>query len=387
MIKTINRIQGWEMPQDLKILLVVSSIELGGGERVVLTLASGLSDLGIHVEIAGPQEGELLWAFKKVCKAYHPFNFYPTKIPEFTRLVADGGFDVVHTHLFGADLFGLLAARRSGVPCVVATIHGPTYIYDFSLRHRLQAALYRMAYVPAHAIVCVSEWVKNDFFSRSGLKLSTNRQRQIRVIPNCLPIMLETNDCYIPPPHSGPTILSVGEFHPIKGQILLAKAGLKVISEIPEARFVMIGKEAHELDKIKKLVSDAQKQDSFIFPGQVNVGTETYRAATLTVVPSIYEGFGLVAFESMNAGTPTLVSNGGALTEVTGDAACTFPAGDKEMFAQSILQLLRDKHLRERLKTVGLKRVKHFPREQFINSYLDLYQQVLNSSSVGQSTA
>ncbi len=354
---------------------------------MVLTLAGGLTESGIHVEVAGPPKGELRQAFERVCKAYHPFSFYPTKLPEFVRFVAGGKFDVVHTNLFGADLFGLLAARRSRVPCVVATIHGPTYIYDFSLRHRIQAALYRMAYLPAHAIVCVSEWVKKDFFTRKGFKLSSNQSRYIDVIPNCLPIMPEASDCYVPPPHCGPTVLSVGEFHPIKGQLLLAEAGLKVLEEMPDVRFLMIGKEAEELGKIKRLVSDALRQDSFIFPGQVSVGIDTYRSATVTVVPSMYEGFGLVAFESMNAGMPTIVSDGGALTEVTGNAACSFPAGDRAQFTRTILELLSNEALRDRLKILGPRRVKLFPREQFIKSYLDLYQKVLNSSAAGRSTS
>ena len=51
------------MSEKIKVLLVISSVELGGGERVVLTLASGLTDLGIHVEVAGPEKGKLEWAF------------------------------------------------------------------------------------------------------------------------------------------------------------------------------------------------------------------------------------------------------------------------------------------------------------------------------------
>ena len=369
------------MSKKIKILLVVSSVELGGGERMVLTLASGLSDLGIHVEVAGPQTGKLQWAFKQVCRAYHPFHFYPTKIPEFARFVASCKFDVVHTHLFGADLFGLLAARRSGVPCVVSTIHGPTYICDLSLRHRIQSYLYRMAYLPAHALIYVSEWVKQDFFTRTGLKLSLSPHRHIRVIHNCLPIMLETSECYVIPPYPGPTVLSVGEFHPIKDQMLLAKAALKVLSKMPGVRFLMIGKETEELKKINKLVSDEGKRNSFIFPGQVTVGMDTYRSATVTVMPSLYEGFGLVAFESMSAGTPTIVSTGGALTEMVGDAACTFPVGDVDECAKSILQVLSDRTLYNRLKILGTMRVKLFSRDLFIKSYLDLYYQVLNSSN------
>jgi hypothetical protein len=198
--------------------------------------------------------------------------------------------------------------------------------------------------------------------------------------------MLESSDCYVPPPCSGPTVLSIGEFHPIKGQILLAKASLQVLEEMPEVRFVMIGKEGMELAKAKKLISDADKEESFILPGQVPVGMDTYRSATITVVPSIYEGFGLVAFESMNAGTPTLVSDGGALKEIVGDAAHIFPSGDTTQFARAILQILRDKKLRDRLKIMGPERVKQFPREQFVKSYLDLYYRVLNLSSAARFT-
>ena len=102
------------MPEGIKILLVVSSMELGGGERMVLTLAGGLTDSGIHVEVAGPPEGKLRQAFERVCKAYHPFSFYPTKLLGFARFVAGGKFDVVHTHLFDADK-----------PCSLQSRHNP----------------------------------------------------------------------------------------------------------------------------------------------------------------------------------------------------------------------------------------------------------------------
>jgi glycogen synthase len=76
-----------------------------------------------------------------------------------------------------------------------------------------------------------------------------------------------------------------------------------------------------------------------------------YRIADLTVVPSIYEPFGLVALEAMASGCPCLVADTGGLREVVPneDVGLRFRSRDPESLGQMAERLLTDAELRERL--------------------------------------
>jgi glycosyltransferase involved in cell wall biosynthesis len=64
--------------------------------------------------------------------------------------------------------------------------------------------------------------------------------------------------------------------------------------------------------------------------------------ATVCVTPSLYEGFGLPAAEAMATGAPVVVTDGGALPEVVGNAGVVVPAGDAEALRIAIAALLDD---------------------------------------------
>jgi glycosyltransferase involved in cell wall biosynthesis len=85
-----------------------------------------------------------------------------------------------------------------------------------------------------------------------------------------------------------------------------------------------------------------------------------YANATILVLPSFDEGFGLSALEAMACGTPVIASNGGALPELIGDAGLIFDLSRPDTLASSMKNFLCDKHLRLRLQERGLERAKEF---------------------------
>ena len=76
---------------------------------------------------------------------------------------------------------------------------------------------------------------------------------------------------------------------------------------------------------------------------------EQYARATICVTPSLYEGFGLPAAEAMSCAAPVVVTDGGALPEVAGDAARVVPAGNADALAAAIADLLDDPEARQAL--------------------------------------
>ena len=79
--------------------------------------------------------------------------------------------------------------------------------------------------------------------------------------------------------------------------------------------------------------------------------------ASVAVVPSVYEGFGLPAGEAMACGVPVVSTDGGALPEVVGDAGVIVPVRDAEALAAAIAGLLCDPQRREALSRRGRQRI------------------------------
>ena len=86
---------------------------------------------------------------------------------------------------------------------------------------------------------------------------------------------------------------------------------------------------------------------------------QLYARATLVVVPSLYEGFGLPAVEAMACGTPVVASAAGALPEVmaVGDAGTLVPPADAEALAKAIAELLAAPEARARLSARARPRI------------------------------
>ncbi|MCX6387553.1 MAG: glycosyltransferase, partial [Solirubrobacterales bacterium] len=109
-----------------------------------------------------------------------------------------------------------------------------------------------------------------------------------------------------------------------------------------------------------------------------------YRIADLTVVPSLYEPFGLVALEAMASGCPTIVADTGGLREVVpeGDkVGLRFNGGDAEHLAIMIERLLTDDALRDRLVAEASEHVLSFDWADVARSTADVYTDVLGQQA------
>ncbi len=101
------------------------------------------------------------------------------------------------------------------------------------------------------------------------------------------------------------------------------------------------------------------------------------RRATVFVLPSRYEGFGLPPLEAMRLGTPVLVSDAGALPEVCGDAARYFHPDHAPGLADLLSSVLVSKAERERLSQAGRERAARFTWAETARKTTDVYRKVL----------
>jgi len=146
---------------------------------------------------------------------------------------------------------------------------------------------------------------------------------------------------------------------PLKGLKYLLSA-LSEIRRTRDVRLIVIGK-PQKNGAIEKLISDLLLGDAVQFTGRIpnEAFPHYYAQATLAVIPSLYEGFGMPAGEAMACGVPLISTTGGALPEVVGDAGVLVPPGDVAALVQAITTLLDHPQLRRQLGEAGLARVDH----------------------------
>jgi glycosyltransferase involved in cell wall biosynthesis len=102
-----------------------------------------------------------------------------------------------------------------------------------------------------------------------------------------------------------------------------------------------------------------------------------YSAATIFVLPSHYEGFGLTVLEAMACGAPCVISDRGSLSEIAGGAAKEVDPDDILELAEALAGVLNDEQLQQQLRRKGLERAAQFSWERCASETLDVYHQVL----------
>ena len=103
-----------------------------------------------------------------------------------------------------------------------------------------------------------------------------------------------------------------------------------------------------------------------------------YNAATLTLAPSFYEGFGLSPLESFSSGTPVVAGNNSSQPEVCENAAVLVDAYDPESITQGIVKILMDQNFKEELIKKGFSQAKKFSQEIRAKETAKVYKKVLN---------
>lgn len=101
-----------------------------------------------------------------------------------------------------------------------------------------------------------------------------------------------------------------------------------------------------------------------------------YNAARAFIIPSFYEGFGLIGLEAMKCGTPVISSDRTSLPEILGKAAVYFNPDDPQEMAEKINLVFTDEKLYNELRTEGVSRVKTYSWTRMGEETLNLYQNI-----------
>lgn len=165
---------------------------------------------------------------------------------------------------------------------------------------------------------------------------------------------------------------------PLKGLPYLLLA-IAEISKRREIHLVVIGKPKKN-STVERLVRSLDIGHLVTFTGRISHEdfVREYARATMAVVPSIYEGFGLPAGEAMACGVPVISTTGGALPEVVGDAGILVPPADSKALERAIVKLLDNPGLAAELGMAGYQRVqRHLTWKAAAHNTVEAYRKVI----------
>lgn len=163
-------------------------------------------------------------------------------------------------------------------------------------------------------------------------------------------------------------ILYVGGIAPHKNLSTLVTAYSKLINDTvhKDIKLVLVGdyeKDVFLIDKdLNELLKQLHLTDRVIFTGFVSDEelVHFYNAATVFVLPSFIEGFGLPAMESMACGTPVIGSKTTSLPEVVGNAGLFFDPYDPDELLKHLTSIIEDEGLRKKLAQLSIQRASTF---------------------------
>ncbi len=269
------------------------------------------------------------------------------------------------------------------VPAVVSVhdlIHTELSEYFTPLQREYARFVLRHAVAAADAVIVLTEFMKGELLSRYP-----GAGGKIHVIP------LGVDAGFLP--RSGDNITSsFGKKFGLAKPFILYAGSLKPHKNIPVlltafARFTMrqeidlvfVGERLRENPELVRLLADLGLGPEIhdlgkIGPGEVRAA---FRSADCVVLPSEYEGFGLPLIEAMACGTPVIISDAPALTEVAGGAAMVFERKNVESLAAVLERVFADASLRTECAAKGISRSGQFTWLETGRRTMALYESLL----------
>lgn len=241
----------------------------------------------------------LISPYQKVIK-YHK---------ELKRVLKDGNYKIVHSHINTLSVFSLFAAKCAGVPVRIAHSHSTTNKKEKS-KNLMKQLLRQFSKVFATDYMCCSElagrWLFGDKeYDKGNVYLLNNaidldKFKYDEVVRKEKRKELNIDDDTL-------VIGHVGRFVEQKNHRFLIDIFNEVHKQNENSILLLVG-QGPLMEKIKEKVKSLGIEDCVKFLGQRNDINELYQVMDLFLFPSLYEGLGMVAVEAQVSGLPCVVA-------------------------------------------------------------------------------
>jgi glycosyltransferase involved in cell wall biosynthesis len=178
-------------------------------------------------------------------------------------------------------------------------------------------------------------------------------------------------------PDTSPVVLYTGRLAVNKGLDTLLTSFAEVLKEFPDCYLCLVGDDQGMGDKLRKQANELGISGRIVFTGHIEerIFRDAYGAADVFVLPSEYEAFGIVLLEAMACRVPCIGTRVGGVPEVIreGTDGLLVEYKDSSDLARSMIRLLSDVELREKMGETGRERVR---REFTWSSVVDRIEEV-----------
>lgn len=394
--------------RNIRIVFIEQDSDIGGAEVNLFYLFKGMSKDLFYPTVIVPYEGPLTERLRQMGIKYHViprvkfiststyilgrkifnpfavlydlFVFLPTILKLINYLKRER-INIVHTNSMLAHIYGAVAAKIAGVPCIwhMQDIVDPKMVFGLARR-----ALVFIGGILPEKIAVISMAVGEMFTGKSIQKLQVvyNGTDTIKFSPEIdgSGIRKEfniANDEFV--------VGIVGRLVIWKGQREFLKAASVIVRKIPKTKFLIVGDTTFGSKQYKEqlydLACELGIESKVIFFGCRDDIPNIIRAMDVMVHASISpEPFGLVIIEGMASGVPVVASNRGGPVEIIENGKDGFLVNPEEtdILVGRIIELLGDKSLRDKIAQAARKKiVEYFSVEKFILQFKDIYNNVV----------
>ncbi len=368
--------------RSLNILFFVSSLRTGGAELHVLNLCRYLTGRGMRASVCTLDPGGNLRArFEELGVPVHDLtigSLTDLARPKVRKLV-DGivdaaGPDILHAHMYHAEIAAALAASRSRVPLVVtrhscglefngfrkipASIAGRWTRSVIAVSEEAAAEAVRLGASPSH-VVTIPNGVDTSRFR--PLEPALRESERSRLLEEHFPSG-GSAECVL--------VGSVSGLKPVKNFPMLVTA----FSRLEGAKLLIAG-EGPSREELERLVSKYGLEGVVSLPGHSDMPEEYLPLFDLFVLPSRTEGVPMALLEAMSCGLACAASRVGGIPDLLGDCGITFDPGDPEGLSVLLGRLVSDPAMRADLgRRARIRAMEYFDIEIWGNRTVEVYE-------------
>ncbi len=364
----------------MKILQVITSLEMGGAETLVVNLISRLQVLGHTVDLCvfNGAETPLMQRLRKESNPQTKIYalgrgvYNPLYILKLMKIMRE--YDIVHTHNSSPQLFVAIA----NICCrtkLVSTEHTTSNRKrDWKWYVPIESWMYRQN----NHVICISKVAEQklrEYMGGAWLDESKTLYSQISTINNGVDVSAISealpNADLLSLKGNRKAILMVAGFRDAKDQDTIVKALSNLDKEKFEVWFAGVGE---RMEEVKQLAVSLNVSDRVRFLGLRTDIPNVLRAADIIIMSSHWEGLSLSNVEGMSAGRPFIASNVNGLKEVTEGYGILFPHEDVGALAKEIMHLEQEATYSDQIARRCYERALAFDINKMMNAYNAIYE-------------
>jgi glycosyltransferase involved in cell wall biosynthesis len=389
-------------PRVLHVVHLIEALGPGGAERLLYTNLKNFDRERVRSTVITvyPHATHWLEPIEALGVPVVPLNCQNTReIPKGIKnlrawLLANKP-DLIHSHLWAANIIGRIAGRLTRTP-VISSIHNPDHEEqawadgaDVSLmKRRIVRGLDRWtANAGNDRLIAVSNYVRESANRHLRVPLESIELVYNPIDTDALTDAPATSRAEVLRacglPSDSIILLNVARLSPQKGLVYALRALPSIRRRFPSAHLVSVGAttDPRWTEQLEREAKELGVKDNFHVMGARRDVTHFLRACDVFIFPSLYEGLGIALIEAMAAGCACVASAAGPIPEVVSDGedGILVPPADADAIAAAVCRLLEDESERLRLGTAASKTAfSRFQPQQSAEALTRIYESVKN---------